>query len=175
MLERGCRQGDPISPYLYLICAEIMSLMLRQNDRLKGIKIREHEHLLSLFADDTTLFLDGSEESFREAIHILDTFLGISGLKINNYKTQIAWIGSKIKCREFFMRDRNFIWDPGTFKVLGILFSTEIKNITEINFNGKLDEAKRYMSKWKKRVLTPLGKSIILKTLIVPKLTYQSS
>ena len=172
MLERGCRQGDPISPYLYLICAEIMSLMVRKNDRLKGIKIRENESLISLFADDTTLFLDGSEESFREAIYILDTFSGISGLKINNDKTQIAWVGNKKNCGDVYMRDRNFIWDPGTFKVLGILFSTEIKNIAEINFNGKLDEAKRCMSKWKKRVLTPLGKLTILKTLIVPKLTY---
>ena len=172
MLERGCRQGDPISPYLYLICAEIMSLMVRKNDRLKGIKIRENESLISLFADDTTLFLDGSEESFREAIYILDTFSGISGLKINNDKTQIAWVGNKKNCGDGYMRDRNFIWDPGTFKVLRILFSTKIKNIAEINFNGKLDEAKRCMSKWKKRVLTPLGKLTILKTLIVPKLTY---
>ena len=85
-LERGCRQGDPISPYLYLICAEVMSLMFRKNDRIKGIKIKGNETLLSLFADDTTLFLDGSEESFQEAIQTLDSFSEISGLKINNEK-----------------------------------------------------------------------------------------
>ena len=172
MLERGCRQGDPISPYLYLICAEIMSIMFRKNERIKGIKVREIETLLSLFADDTTLFLDGSKESFQAAIHTLDTFSGISGLKINNEKTQIAWIGSKQNCGEVLMRDRNFIWDPGTFKILGILFSADTSRMTEINFDGKIDEAKRIMSKWNKRVLTPLGKLTILKTLIVPKLTY---
>ena len=170
--ERGCRQGDPISPYLYLICAEVMSLMFRKNNRIKGIKIKENETLLSLFADDTTLYLDGSEESFKAAIETLDSFSKLSGLKMNNEKTQIVWIGSKRNCGDIFMRDRNFIWDPGTFKVLGVLFSTETKTITEINFNGKIDEAKRLMAKWKKRVLTPLGKITILKTLIVPKLTY---
>ena len=94
-LGRGCRQGDPISPYLYLICAEIMSLMFRKNNNIKGIKVRDNETLISLFADDTTLFLDGSKESFEEAIHILDNFSAISGLKINNDKTQIVWLGSK--------------------------------------------------------------------------------
>ena len=73
-IQRGCRQGDPISPYLYLICAEILSLMIRSNKKVKGIKLKDKEILLSLFADDTTLYLDGSEQSFREAIHILDSF-----------------------------------------------------------------------------------------------------
>ena len=63
-----------------------MSLMFRKNNRIKGIKTRGNEILLSLFADDTTLFLDGSEESFQAAIQTLDSFSEISGLKINNEK-----------------------------------------------------------------------------------------
>ena len=171
-LGRGCRQGDPLSPYLYLLCAEIMSLLFRSNSTIKGIKIKEKETLISLFADDTSLFLDGSENSFNEALRIMDTFSAISGLKINNEKTQVVWLGSKKNCGSIFMRDRNFIWDPGTFKVLGIHFSTETKRITEINFSDKINEAKRDLSKWKKRILTPIGKISILKALILPKLTY---
>ena len=44
-LGRGCRQGDPISPYLYLLCAEIMSIMFRQHKEIKGIKIKDRETL----------------------------------------------------------------------------------------------------------------------------------
>ena len=40
-LQRGCRQGDPISPYLYLICAKIVSLMIRGNEKIKGIQLKQ--------------------------------------------------------------------------------------------------------------------------------------
>jgi hypothetical protein len=133
-IGRGVRQGDPLSPYLYLICAEILSLMLRENVHIKGIQVREEEILLSQFADDTSLCLDGSEESFCEAIRVLETFTAMSGLKMNTDKTHVIWIGSSKNSKKRYLRDRNFCWDPGIFKVLGIKFSTNIKEIPEINF-----------------------------------------
>lgn len=80
-LGRGCRQGDPISPYLYLICAQIMSLMLRNNNNVDGISIKGKEILLSLFADDTTMFLAGKEKSLEGAIRITDTFSANTWIK----------------------------------------------------------------------------------------------
>ena len=171
-LERGCRQGDPISPYLYLICAEIMSLMFRKNENIKGIKLKEEETLLSLFADDTTLFLDGSENSFQNTFNVLDAFSSMSGLKVNNDKTQIVWIGSSINCGIKYMTDRNFVWDPGTFQNLGISFTVDINDIIENNFSDKIEEIKRDLCKWKKRNLTPIGKITLIKTLVMAKLTY---
>ena len=70
------------------------------------------------------------------------------------------------------MRDRNYIWDPGTFRVLGINFSKTIENIVGINYQGKLEEIKKAISKWNKRQLTPIGKVTVIKTLLAPKLTY---
>ena len=171
-LGRGCRQGDPISPYLYLLCAEIMSLMFRRHNGIKGITIKDKPTLLALFADDTSLFLDGSEASFRHAFEVLDKFSTMSGLKINNEKTQIMWIGSSIGCGVRFMRDRNFIWDPGTFNILGITFSVNVNEIVNLNFKGKINDVKRDIAKWSKRNLTPMGKITLIKTLIMSKLTY---
>ena len=127
---------------------------------------------MSLFADDTTLFLDGSEESLKNAFQVLDNFSAMSGLKINNEKTQIVWIGSNVGCGIRYMRDRNFIWDPGSFKVLGITFSVDLNDIVRLNFKDKIDEVKRDIARWSKRNITPIGKITVIKTLIVSKLTY---
>jgi len=135
---RGVRQGDPLSPYLYLICAEILSLMICSNKNINGIRLGVKEMLLSQFADDTTLFLDGSERSFSEAIRTLKKFAAISGLHINCGKTQVVWIGSEINSPTRFLRDTNFCWDPGIFQILGLKFSTDTGRIPSINYENRL-------------------------------------
>ena len=171
-IKRGVRQGDPCSPYFYLIGAEIFSIMLRTNPEIRGIDIRDKEYLLSQFADDTVLCLDGEENSFKAAINTLENFSSISGLKINNEKTQIMWIGSRKNSNMKYMRDRNYTWDPGIIKILGINFSTDLDSIFEINYKGKLTQIETLLRTWQKRNLTPFGKITIIKTLAIPKLLY---
>ena len=65
---RGCRQGDPISPYLFLIVSEVLANMIRQNKNIKGYFIKEKETKLTQFADDTSIVLDGTKKSFQYCI-----------------------------------------------------------------------------------------------------------
>ena len=146
--------------------------MIRRNKNIKGINLRGQETLLSLFADDTTMYLDGSERSFTEAILTLDHFSRMSGLRVNNDKTQLIWLGSRKNCGIRYMKDKNFQWDPGIFKILGVTFSTKTDDICNLNYSNKLDEIKRIIAKWKKREISPLGKVTVIKTLVIPKLTF---
>ena len=57
--------------------------------------MNDTEFKISQFADDTSVFLDGSDESLNNTLEELDKFAKISGLKINYDKTQLVWIGSK--------------------------------------------------------------------------------
>ena len=117
-VRRGTRQGDPLSPYLFLICAEIFSSMIHQNKNIHGIKILDEEILLSQFADDTTFFLDGKKESFFSCVHTLQRFDSMSGLMINIDKTVAVWIGSRRNSEVKFMPELGLNWNPATFKVL---------------------------------------------------------
>ena len=87
-LSRGVRQGCPLSPYLFILCAEILGNAVRNDPKVCGIKVFDTECKISQYADDTTFILDGSQSSFSRSLYLLDTFALISGLKVNYDKTE---------------------------------------------------------------------------------------
>ena len=94
-IGRGCCQGDPFSPYLFIICVEFLAVKIRNNKNIKGIKVNILEFRISQYADDTSIILDGSESSLNQTISELERFSRISGLHVNFEKTQFVWIGSE--------------------------------------------------------------------------------
>ena len=94
-IKRGCRQGDPISPYLCILCAEMLAIMIKENRDIKRIIIGQTEHKISQFADDTELFQNGKNKTFEEAIRVLDDFGNKPGLKINIEKNNCNMVGIK--------------------------------------------------------------------------------
>jgi hypothetical protein len=108
--SRGCRQGDPISQYLFLLCAEILAYKLKNNKKIHGIRIDNIEYSMSQYEDNTAVVLDGSGKSLKATTEELNNFKAIFGLKINLSKTQLIWIGSKKYAREILCQDINFQW-----------------------------------------------------------------
>ena len=60
---RGCRQGDTVSPYIFILCAEIFEKIIRNNYAIHRIIIDNKAYKISQYADDAQLFLNGSENS----------------------------------------------------------------------------------------------------------------
>ena len=92
-LERGVRQGDPLSPYLFVLAIETLSIAIRQNSEIKGIFIGKEETKLLQYADDSTAILS-DKNSATALFKLLDVFRSVSGLRINCTKTEGMWIGS---------------------------------------------------------------------------------
>ena len=53
---RGVGQGGPLFPLLFILCLEVMACSIHENDKIQGIKIKNEEVKLSLFAHDMTCF-----------------------------------------------------------------------------------------------------------------------
>ena len=85
---RGVRQGDPLSPLLFILGLEILACSIRENDKIQGIQIDNSEVTLTLFADDLTCFLR-NRSSYDCLRDCLSKFSECSGLKVNEEKTEL--------------------------------------------------------------------------------------
>lgn len=171
-IGRGARQGDPISAYLFILCGEILSILIKLNKNVRGIIIDDNEHKLTQFADDTTLILDGSIESLQAALNVLEIFGSISGLKMNSEKTKLIWIGRKKHCKDKLQTSIKFEWGNTDFDLLGLVFSVDLQHMIEINFQKAISKINIILKNWKRRHLTPIGKITVIKTFIISKLNY---
>lgn len=92
--SRGLQQGDPISPYLFLICAEGLSAMLKKEEvtgHIKGISICKGAPRIShlLFTDDNLVFCRATVEESNRIMKVLEDYKRDSGQKFNKEKTSL--------------------------------------------------------------------------------------
>lgn len=86
-ISRGLRQGCSLSPYLFVLCMNVLSHMIDKAVRDKKFKFHPRCKSLSLthlcFADDLMIFSEGSKESIEGALSVFDEFTKWSGLSIS--------------------------------------------------------------------------------------------
>ena len=105
--SRGLRQGDPLSPYLFVLGMKALSLMVdkaaeegyisRYMFKGRDNTVKQITHLL--FADDTLVFCKDTKEQMTHLCWILAWFEALSGLKINLEKSSLLyclWVGLKM-------------------------------------------------------------------------------
>ena len=143
--------------------------MLRKEESVKGIHINKKLFLLSQYADDTQIFLDGSVSSLRSTLSILHKFYEISGLKINEEKTKAFWIGSMSRSDLKLCQEFRLDWDQGSTKILGVIFTPETFDIWDRNSELLLNKVENLLSMWSKRKLTLPGKVTVIKSLALSK------
>ena len=78
IVYRGVRQGCPLSCLLFILVAEILAQNIRNNDKIKGIKIGDTENKINQFADDTACTLR-NEESISVLFTLIENIQYILG------------------------------------------------------------------------------------------------
>ena len=170
-LQRGVRQGCPLSGILFVLGIELLSRYIKNDPTVKGIQVNKHELKISQYADDTTVFVRDFD-SVTSLLRVLHAFKEHSGLEINTTKTEAMWLGEwKDRTDEPF----GFKWPKEPINALGVFFSHNQESANRLNFGEKILNLEKTLNTWQRRNLTLYGRINIVKTIGLSKLIYSAS
>ncbi|XP_060959373.1 uncharacterized protein LOC133030597 [Cannabis sativa] len=167
--RRGIRQGDPLSPYLFLVCAEGLSSLLQQYERnrwLTGCQVARGAPRVShmLFADDSYVYCKANESEASRVLQLLQVYQRASGQQVNYAKSSI-----------FFSNNTSDVTRQRMSEMLGMVEALEnsfylgLPCIMGRNKNAILGFLKDKMQKkifsWESRFLSKAGKEVLLKSV----------
>ena len=167
-LERGVRQGCPLSPYLFILLAETLSCKIRENEAIKGISLNDCEIKITQMADDTTCFVK-DKISLKNLIDVFKNFEICSGLKINLDKTKAKALGPE---PEPSNKPFSLDWVSDPIHTLGVTLSGNQEDHYILNFKKRLKNMKNLLSTWKCRSLSIKRKITVINTLAISPLLY---
>ena len=171
-IQRGVRQGDPLSAYLFIICLEILAINIRSTNKIQGIKVGKDEIKMGLFAEDLTAFVR-DDRSLINFVELVREFGKLSGLQVNFEESEIMLLGN----RNSTSVDSNEILNisvKNAVKILGVHFSYGFRLRQTLNFDEIIKSVKGKLKIWKWRDLTTIGRIQIVKTFIVPIFMYRA-
>ncbi|XP_057787364.1 uncharacterized protein LOC131004671 [Salvia miltiorrhiza] len=167
---RGLRQGDPLSPFLFLFCAEALSSLLRRaetQNMIHGARICRSAPRVShlLFADDCIIFGRANADEIRRIRDIIGDYEHVSGQKVNLEKSSISFssgVGVELRGELAGLLGVQYIEQGGRY--LGIP-STVGRSKTEI-FQMLVDRTRKKSKDWKRRFLSSVGKVVLIKAVL---------
>jgi hypothetical protein len=167
--SRGLRQGDPISPYLFLIAAEGLSGLLkqsRQSSHLQGLKVAPTAPAVNhlLFADDSLLFIKASVEGAHAVNDLLDKYCQASGQRINLDKSSVFFSkGCSEACRQVVKDALNVPNETLNENYLGM--PSDVGRSKNGAFKYLKDRIWKHIQEWLEQLLASGGKEVLIKAV----------
>ncbi|KAL0006082.1 hypothetical protein SO802_013643 [Lithocarpus litseifolius] len=177
--SRGIRQGDPLSPYLFLLCAEGFTALLDKAElegRISGVSICRGAPRVSnlLFADDSLLFCQATQNEGEAIMEIIQTYANASGQSINLEKSSVYFSTNTTGVQRLKMLQILGVKEVMKFdSYLGL--PTLIGRAKYHTFSYLKDIVWKKLQGWKRMMLSGAGKEILIKAVAQSIPTYTMS
>ncbi|KAI8525452.1 hypothetical protein RHMOL_Rhmol13G0231200 [Rhododendron molle] len=174
--RRGLRQGDPLSPYLFLLVKDVLSKLIQvelNNKHLSGMRINRHCPILShiLFADDALLFLKADLKDCCIVLDILKKYGEASGQLINYEKSGVFCSSNMCDIDKQLCCDLlNMSPMKGDSKYLGLPSFWGRSKAEAYTF--LVERAFKKMQGWKTKLISMAGKETLIKSQVQGIPTY---
>ncbi|CAM8884344.1 unnamed protein product [Rhodiola kirilowii] len=168
--ERGLRQGDPISPYLFVICTDWLARRLEEQQEqglIRGVRVSRTAPMISnlMFADDSILFVRAEVDDIMRLKSTLVKYEDLSGQQINLNKSEVC-VGNNVGGDKSRLL-RSILGMKSVIKIerylgLPICFNrrkAELFSFIESRIWKKING-------WKEKLLSAAGREILIKSVI---------
>jgi len=166
---RGIRQGDPISPFLFIMAAEGLGRYFKKElreRRIKGLRLWGNNLPIThhQFVDDIMLFCEVSIKEVREVKRILDLFMEASGMEINKEKSCTFIFNTPDSVKDHLTRTLGFRQGELPTKYLGNQLDTNPTRMA--NWQQIIEKLKNKLASWSFRSLNIAGRVVLMKSVL---------
>uniref|UniRef100_A0A670KI73 Reverse transcriptase domain-containing protein n=1 Tax=Podarcis muralis TaxID=64176 RepID=A0A670KI73_PODMU len=170
-IEKGTRQGCPISPLLFISVLEVLLNMIRRDQLVKGVQVGAKQYKLRAFADDLVLTLQEPESSTKRVLELIQDFGQVAGFKLNKLKTKVLEKNLTVIERERFQNVTG-LTVVKKVKYLGINMTAKNGNLFKDNYEKCWSEVKKDLEIWSNLKLSLLGRIAAIKMNVLPRMLF---